>query len=86
MRHLIGFVDELSQDFIGVQHRAPGIPHRVLTGGDLGDDGIQCALLVQAGLDMAAIDVRSHGEAELLVPTADGVFEPRNRRVEVTVR
>jgi outer membrane protein OmpA-like peptidoglycan-associated protein len=44
------------------------------------------ALLVQAGLDMAAIDVRSHGEAELLVPTADGVFEPRNRRVEVTVR
>ena len=44
------------------------------------------ALLVQAGLDLAAIDVRSHGEAELLVPTADGVFEPRNRRVEVTVR
>jgi outer membrane protein OmpA-like peptidoglycan-associated protein len=44
------------------------------------------ALLVQAGLNTAAIDVRSHGEAELLVPTADGVFEPRNRRVEVTVR
>jgi outer membrane protein OmpA-like peptidoglycan-associated protein len=44
------------------------------------------ALLVQAGLNPAAIDVRSHGEAELLVPTADGVFEPRNRRVEVTVR
>lgn len=44
------------------------------------------ALLVQAGLNAAAIDVRSHGEAELLVPTADGVFEPRNRRVEVTVR
>ena len=43
-------------------------------------------LLVQAGLNPAAIDVRSHGEAELLVPTADGVFEPRNRRVEVTVR
>jgi outer membrane protein OmpA-like peptidoglycan-associated protein len=44
------------------------------------------ALLVQAGLNPVAIDVRSHGEAELLVPTADGVFEPRNRRVEVTVR
>ena len=29
------------------------------------------ALLVQAGLNPAAIDVRSHGEAELLVPTAD---------------
>jgi outer membrane protein OmpA-like peptidoglycan-associated protein len=43
-------------------------------------------LLIQAGLSPAAIDVRSHGEAELLVPTADSVFEPRNRRVEVTVR
>lgn len=43
-------------------------------------------LLVQAGLSESAIDVRSHGEAELLVPTADGVFEPRNRRVEITVR
>jgi outer membrane protein OmpA-like peptidoglycan-associated protein len=43
-------------------------------------------LLVQAGLNESAIDVRSHGEAELLVPTADGVFEPKNRRVEITVR
>lgn len=44
------------------------------------------ALLVQAGLNISAIDARSHGEAELLVPTGDGIFEPRNRRVEVTVR
>jgi OmpA-OmpF porin, OOP family len=44
------------------------------------------ALLVQAGLSESAIDIRSHGEGELLVPTADNVFEPRNRRVEVTVR
>jgi outer membrane protein OmpA-like peptidoglycan-associated protein len=44
------------------------------------------ALLVKAGLNASAIEVRSHGEAELLVPTADGVFEPRNRRVEITVR
>ena len=36
--------------------------------------------------DAAAVDVASHGEAELLVQTADGVFEPRNRRVEITVR
>lgn len=43
-------------------------------------------LLVDAGLTLSTIDVRSHGEAELLVPTADGVFEPRNRRVEITVR
>jgi len=43
-------------------------------------------LLVTAGLTRKAIEVTSHGEAELLVKTADGVFEPRNRRVEITVR
>jgi outer membrane protein OmpA-like peptidoglycan-associated protein len=43
-------------------------------------------LLVAAGLTLSTIDIRSHGEGELLVPTADGVFEPKNRRVEVTVR
>jgi outer membrane protein OmpA-like peptidoglycan-associated protein len=44
------------------------------------------SLLVNAGLAAKAVEVTSHGEAELLVKTADGVFEPRNRRVEVTVR
>lgn len=44
------------------------------------------ALLVTAGLTRSSIDVASHGESELLVPTADDVFEPRNRRVEITVR
>jgi outer membrane protein OmpA-like peptidoglycan-associated protein len=44
------------------------------------------SLLRQAGLDASAIDVVSHGETELLVPTADGVIEARNRRVEITVR
>jgi outer membrane protein OmpA-like peptidoglycan-associated protein len=44
------------------------------------------ALLRTAGLDAAAIDVISHGETELLVPTADGIIEARNRRVEITVR
>jgi outer membrane protein OmpA-like peptidoglycan-associated protein len=43
-------------------------------------------LLIDAGLAAAAIDVRSHGELELLVKTANGVFEPKNRRVEITVR
>jgi outer membrane protein OmpA-like peptidoglycan-associated protein len=43
-------------------------------------------LLREAGLDLSAIDVISHGETELLVSTADGVFEARNRRVEITVR
>jgi outer membrane protein OmpA-like peptidoglycan-associated protein len=43
-------------------------------------------LLVEAGLDPAFVEVASHGEADLLVPTADNVAEPRNRRVEITVR
>lgn len=33
-----------------------------------------------------AVEISSHGESNLLVPTADGVAEPRNRRVEVVVR
>lgn len=44
------------------------------------------ALLIEAGLTPEAVAVRSHGEGALLVHTADGVFEPRNRRVEITVR
>jgi OmpA-OmpF porin, OOP family len=43
-------------------------------------------LLIDAGLGASAIDARSHGELELLVPTANEVFEPKNRRVEITVR
>jgi peptidoglycan-associated lipoprotein len=43
-------------------------------------------LLVSAGLDPALVDVASHGESELLVPTPDETGEPRNRRVEITVR
>lgn len=43
-------------------------------------------LLVEAGLDSNFVEVRSHGEGELLVQTADSVFEPRNRRVEITIR
>ena len=44
------------------------------------------AMLIDAGLSAAAIDVRSHGEMEPQVKTANGVFEPKNRRVEITVR
>jgi outer membrane protein OmpA-like peptidoglycan-associated protein len=42
--------------------------------------------LLQAGLDATVMEVVSHGESDLLVPTADNVAEARNRRVEVTVR
>jgi len=43
-------------------------------------------LLVEKGVDPAIIQVSSYGEADLLVPTADNVKEPRNRRVEVIIR
>jgi outer membrane protein OmpA-like peptidoglycan-associated protein len=43
-------------------------------------------MLVEAGLDASFVETTSHGEADLLVQTADNVAEPRNRRVEITVR
>jgi outer membrane protein OmpA-like peptidoglycan-associated protein len=42
--------------------------------------------LIEAGLDGSAINVTSHGEATPLIPSGDEVSEPRNRRVEITVR
>ncbi len=42
--------------------------------------------LVAAGVQPTQIDTTSHGEADLLVATPDGVSEARNRRVEITVR
>ena len=42
--------------------------------------------LVGAGLDGSLVSVASHGEADLLVPTPDNTPEPKNRRVEVSVR
>ena len=44
------------------------------------------ALLVKGGLDAALIDVESHGEADPLRKTPDNTAEPRNRRVEITIR
>ena len=44
------------------------------------------SILVQAGLPSSTIDIASHGEADLAVPTRNNVPEPRNRRVEITVR
>lgn len=42
--------------------------------------------LQQLGLQDSQIVVESHGERNLLVPTPDETSEPRNRRVEVTLR
>lgn len=44
------------------------------------------ALLTQLGMQAFALVVASHGERDLLVPTADEADEPRNRRVEISVR
>jgi outer membrane protein OmpA-like peptidoglycan-associated protein len=44
------------------------------------------ALLLEAGLDDSLIEVSSHGEADLLHSTPDNTSEPRNRRVEITIR
>jgi outer membrane protein OmpA-like peptidoglycan-associated protein len=43
-------------------------------------------LITALAVDKSAIEVRSHGEADPLVKTADDTSEPRNRRVEITVR
>lgn len=43
-------------------------------------------LLVSRGANREILQVTSHGEKNLLVPTPDETEEPRNRRVEVTVR
>lgn len=41
------------------------------------------AALVKLGLDANGISVAARGESATLVNTADGVREPRNRRVEI---
>jgi outer membrane protein OmpA-like peptidoglycan-associated protein len=42
--------------------------------------------LVKLGIAPDRIQTAGRGEREPLVPTADGVAEPRNRRVEINVR
>lgn len=41
---------------------------------------------VARGIPTSAIDVAGRGEREPVVPTADEVSEPRNRRVEINIR
>jgi outer membrane protein OmpA-like peptidoglycan-associated protein len=42
--------------------------------------------LVETGIAADRIQVSGRGEREPIVPTADNVDEPRNRRVEISVR
>jgi peptidoglycan-associated lipoprotein len=43
-------------------------------------------LIAGAGLKAVEITVTSHGERDLLVRTPDNTAEPKNRRVEITLR
>lgn len=43
-------------------------------------------LIKSQGLNVEALIVESHGERNLLVPTPDETPEPRNRRVEISIR
>ncbi|MBS0560664.1 MAG: OmpA family protein [Proteobacteria bacterium] len=44
------------------------------------------AELVKDGVPKSAIAIQGFGQTHLLVPTADGVREPQNRRVEIIIR
>lgn len=43
-------------------------------------------VLKKKGLKANSLSIHSHGQRNLLVPTPDDTYEPRNRRVEVSVR
>jgi outer membrane protein OmpA-like peptidoglycan-associated protein len=44
------------------------------------------SILLEKGVDPSILQITSHGKDNPLVPTGDQVPEPRNRRVEITVR
>ncbi|MGE5285203.1 MAG: OmpA family protein [Actinomycetota bacterium] len=44
------------------------------------------SILLKKGVDPSVLEVTSHGKDNPLIPTGDQVPEPRNRRVEITVR
>ena len=48
--------------------------------------GVIAEQLRQLGLQAATLSVESHGKRNLLVKTPDETAEPRNRRVEITLR
>ena len=43
------------------------------------------AALVALGIDESALMVAGQGEFEPLIPTEDGMREPQNRRVSITL-
>lgn len=43
-------------------------------------------ILVASGIAASGIETAGRGSRELLIPTGDNVAEPRNRRVEISIR
>ncbi len=69
------------------------IGHTDTVGSDAANDALALrraeamrAVLIAQGIPAASIVAVGRGKRELLVPTADNVSEPRNRRVEIIVR
>ena len=69
------------------------IGHTDTVGDAVGNDRLSAqraetvkGFLVDIGIPAERIRTAGRGERELLVPTADDVDEPRNRRVEINVR
>jgi outer membrane protein OmpA-like peptidoglycan-associated protein len=67
--------------------------HADRSGGDAYNVGLSrrraeavAGLLASAGIPAASITTDALGEEQPRVPTADGVREPQNRRVEISVR
>ena len=64
------------------------VGHTDLVGSHASNDTLsrQRAELIRLGVDARNIEVIARGKRDPIVLTADGVAEPRNRRVEVVVR
>ena len=69
------------------------IGHTDLVGSDPSNDALSLqragrvkSMLVEMGVPAERILIAGRGRREPLIPTADGVIEPRNRRVEISVR
>lgn len=69
------------------------VGHTDFLGSDRYNDGLSLQrarrvrdLLVQRGIPARSIQVAGRGKREPLYPTPEGVAEPRNRRVEISVR
>ncbi len=69
------------------------IGHTDLVGSDPSNDALSLqragrvkSMLVGMGVPAERILIAGRGRREPLIPTADGVIEPRNRRVEISIR